>query len=363
MNAYRSLRHVTDARGPFASVYVDSSHDTEDAARAIELRWRATRQALQEQGADEPTITAVGEAIDDGVPTIGRGGRAIVATGGEVLIDQRLPDAPPVPVARVSELPYLMPVLAARRSGVPHVVATVDRIGVDLRAVDATGDLVASYAREGARHPVHKVGGGGRAHQPIQRRVEQTVDTNVADIAAEIDTAVRRVGADLLALVGEVRARSAVTHALSHRAAEVCVEVTAGARAAGANTHAVEQRVHQLIDARQDQHEDEVLQRFRAEQGRDQGLAVDGLAGTASALRDANVATLFVGDTALSDAMVWTNRDPFAVAAEAAALDGDAESVRADEALPYAALTTGATIVVTDGLDLRDGVGALLRHP
>jgi hypothetical protein len=47
-----TLREVTARDGPFASVYFDSSHDTEDAAAQLELRWRSIREQLADGGAD-----------------------------------------------------------------------------------------------------------------------------------------------------------------------------------------------------------------------------------------------------------------------------------------------------------------------
>src|SRR2546423_227141 len=40
------LRDLLDYGGPFASVYFDGSHDTEDAGKELELRWRAIRKQL-----------------------------------------------------------------------------------------------------------------------------------------------------------------------------------------------------------------------------------------------------------------------------------------------------------------------------
>ena len=45
------LRDVATAPGPFASVYLDASHDTEDAAKIAELRWRGLRDQLADPGA------------------------------------------------------------------------------------------------------------------------------------------------------------------------------------------------------------------------------------------------------------------------------------------------------------------------
>ena len=53
------FRKLLDAPGPFASVYFDDSHDTHDAEAQLELKWRAVRERLEEQGADESVTNAI----------------------------------------------------------------------------------------------------------------------------------------------------------------------------------------------------------------------------------------------------------------------------------------------------------------
>ncbi len=52
MHAER-FRQVVDAEGPFASVYSDDSHDTEDAAKQWELTRRSLRESLEGDGAPD----------------------------------------------------------------------------------------------------------------------------------------------------------------------------------------------------------------------------------------------------------------------------------------------------------------------
>ncbi|WP_018681180.1 hypothetical protein [Actinokineospora enzanensis] len=52
------LRDLVRHPGPFASVYLDFSHDTEDAEVQRRLRWRAARESLLDQGADPSTVVA-----------------------------------------------------------------------------------------------------------------------------------------------------------------------------------------------------------------------------------------------------------------------------------------------------------------
>jgi peptide subunit release factor 1 (eRF1) len=350
------------------SVYFDSSHDTEDAARQIDLRWRAIRDQLATDGAAEETLAALDTAVAEGPPSRGQAGRALVAAGDTVLIDEQLPDPPPVQVVRVSPLPYLLPLIEFGYRRVPHVVVVVDRTGADLRAVDEHGVDRAQHEVQGREHPVHKAGGGGWAHWSIQHRVEEVVQRNVDEVAREASRLVDAVRARVLVLAGEVQARSALRDAIPPRARTIAVEIEAGSRAEGGDPDAFDAQVHDVVEANAEDQRRAVLERFRAERNRAGGLVAQGLSETTSALRAGAVECLLVDDAALADRMIWVGREPTEVAAteqELRASGADpTDTQRADEALPVAALATGAQIESASGEEtLPDGIGALLRYP
>jgi len=85
------LRPLVDQRGPWASVYLDASRADENADHEIDLRWRALRAALAEQGADEETIDAAEAALRSHPYQPGRYGLAIFARSGEVAAVETLP--------------------------------------------------------------------------------------------------------------------------------------------------------------------------------------------------------------------------------------------------------------------------------
>jgi hypothetical protein len=120
------LRHVAPLTAPvgaFATVYLDVTHDTENAAQEGRLRWSEQRSALEEQGADAETLEALDEAISDARPAVGRAGRVLVARAGTLLLDRDLPEPPDPARATWSPLPDLLSLLldgsgpdAARRT-------------------------------------------------------------------------------------------------------------------------------------------------------------------------------------------------------------------------------------------------------
>ncbi|QFZ17502.1 Rv2629 family ribosome hibernation factor [Saccharothrix syringae] len=362
-----SLGELVRERGPFASVYLDASHDTEDAAKAMELRWRGVREELARQGADEETLAALeGPAL---APVVGKAGRALIAARGRVLLDRVLPRPPAADTARWSDLPHVLPLANSLGPTVPHVVVLADKVGADLHGyageAGGQGEVAAEEVR-GEEHPVHKVRGGGWSHLRMQHSVEENSKRNAALVAEAVDRLVNKLNARLVILGGELQARAAVRDELGQRCRDVLVEVEGASLADGSDDEAFDSAVQSLVAQYQYNQAHEVVERFSAEAGRDGGLAVQGLEPVVEALREANVAALLVADPALGDRTVWSGDHPAQVALRRSELSGlgieHVEEHRADEVLPNAAAATGAEVLIADGTDLFEGVGALLRH-
>ncbi|SFW80628.1 Vms1/Ankzf1 family peptidyl-tRNA hydrolase [Amycolatopsis australiensis] len=358
-----ALRGLTTADGPFASVHFDFSHDTEDAAKQLELRLKEIEAALSDQGADPATTEAVLRAVRGSEPPAGKAGRSIIAAHGKVLLDRRLDAPPPSQVVRFSPLPYLLP-LATHSEEIPrYVLVVVDRVGAEITEYGDGEPHTRTI--DGENHPVHKVRGGGTAHHNLQNAAEETARRNVVAVADHVAKAVQRCGARLVVLAGEKQARTALHESLPEPVRRIAHEVDAGSRAAGSSRDELDRRVHELLTGRHLAELDDVAERFRAESGRGAGLAVSGLEAVTNALAEANVETLLVGSP--GDTSVFGGPDPAQVAVGKAGLQAlgvtAPEPRRADEAIPFAAVATGAEVVVLDErVDLWEGFGALLRH-
>ena len=358
-----SIREVAQRPGPFASLYIDAEHDTEDAERQRALRWRALAERLAEEGASEQMIAVLSTAVTGDGPEPGRTGRVLIADAESVLLDRRLPVPPQPEIVRVSPLPYLLPLIEHGTAEVPHVVAVVDRVGSDMYGVDEHGEVV-DESIEGTGHPLHKVRhGGGWSHRSMQRRVEETIRRNADEVAEELTRVARRIHAEVVVLAGEVGTRSAVHRALGPTGARV-VEVEAGSRARGSDESELDSAVRELVAEEAERHREDVVARFDKAQGRDEGLAVTGLSATVSALLASNAETLLINSAALGERTVRLDpeplRDPAALGAPGTA---PATICRADEALPVAALVRGGTVTaVTEEAAPQEGVGALLRY-
>jgi len=354
------LRDLVSDPGPFATVYLDASHDTADAAHALELRWAGLRHELEGQGADEATLAALDAAITDDA-AVGRAGRTLVAAHGEVLLDRTLPVPPATPTAGWGPLPELLPMLLDQPEPVPTVVVRVDETGGEIFAAGPGTTL----------EPVEDVAGSGS--YPVHK-VEESWRRNVAELAERVDRHMSASGARLLVLAGDPRSRSRLLDALSARSAEVAVQVEQTGGASGGDlgdlAAAVDEATLDVVDA--DRHA--LLDRYAKAAGRPDGLAVDGLADVLAALRAEQVDTLLLDGATTRHETVWIGKAPSQVAIDAdelRALGGEPTAqVPVDAALLRAAAGTGAMFAPLGGgrtglvgHSVTDGVAALLRYP
>ncbi len=358
------LRELVRDSGPFVSVYVDASHDTEDAATQNELRWRALETDLWNRGADQATIEATRRAVLDR-PAVGSSGRAVIAAHGAALLTEDLPLPPATDLVRFSALPYLLPLLSSVEPPVPHVVVLADKIGAQLRALDVNGAEVAPENVRGSDHPVHHVAGGALAHGSMENRAEETVRRNAKDIAEHAVRLVEQVNADVLVLAGTVSARTAIHAELPAHVRRLAVELDIDAAHTDIDADEVTAAVARLLAQRQAERGESVLERFNV--GRAHGTACEGLTRVTEELRAGAVDTVLVTDPALEGRTVWLGgEDPSQIATRPSELREAGEEAlerRADEAIPAAALATSADVVVLTGAAaVPDGVAALLRY-
>ncbi|WP_024876547.1 Vms1/Ankzf1 family peptidyl-tRNA hydrolase [Saccharomonospora piscinae] len=371
------LRELVTGDGPFASVYFDDTHNTEDAAKQRELTWRDLRARLAEQDASEVTLDALEAAILGGEPPVGRSGRALVATADGEWLDRHLSEPPARSEARLSRLPYLAPLVEYGELPPPHVVAVADRIGADITAVDEHGTVVEALTVEGTDSHVHKVRRGGWGHRDLQQHTEELVKQNIERAAERVAASARSTGASLVVVAGESQARKALLDALPEPVRGHAVEVQPGGRKPGSGEDELDRSIDELLADAVRARRDDVVERFTAELGKPTGLAVQGLEAVTTALREHNVATLLLGglgsggngDTGGEVAEVLTGPEPALLALReneltAQGIDaGDTRRARADEALLVAAVAVGADVIsVGERVDLTDGFGALLRH-
>ncbi|MCB5909256.1 baeRF2 domain-containing protein [Streptomyces pinistramenti] len=366
------LRPVIDRPGPWISVYADASYRAEDAAGQQELSAKAVTDRLFELGADEATCGAVHEALV--TPARGESaanrGRALFAANGEVVLDQRLPGRPTGPFATWSHLPRLTPLLEAFGDDPVCLVVHVDRTGADFVVRDDHGNRDAGHAAGGDR-PVRRTSTADWSERRFRTKTENTWERNAGEIAAAAGAAFESCGAEIMLLTGDAGERRAVFGKLPEPLRAVTYETDHGGRGPGAESERVVRDIAQVRAAREQEHVEEVLGRFKAGAGPEGSAAPNVVAGVASlvdAAREHRIDTLLISpDGADVGREVWvgSRADQLAVHGSELRRLGEVHPApaRADDALVCSAVANGAeAVVVHDATQApAGGLGALLR--
>ena len=362
-----SLRPLFDRPGPWASVYMDTSHNTEDAARRHELRVRAAVAELAEQGAEKRTCEAVRRALAD-VPVSGEPpARALFACDGEVVLDQPLATAPVLPEATWAPLPRLGPLVALSDDGPSCLIAHIDRTGARLELDDGRRRIPQGEV-EGEQWPVHRTGRNEWSERHFQLKVENTWEQNAELIAGEIAKRCQATGARLVVLAGDPRERRLVLEHLPEQLRGLAVET---------GRDPSEEKIAQLRKERQEQRLAAVLDRFRAARGRpgehgagggQPGPAAEGVPAVVSAAQRRQVEALLVQPGSPDPARtVWIGPSPDQVAVDRKELESlgvsRPQAARADDALVRSAVAANAEVfaVPEDSREPAGGIGAVLR--
>ncbi len=359
--------------GPFATAFLDATRSTEAGADEVRLRWQAAHSELAEAGADEATLAAMDEVAGGHTDVPGPHGQLIVAAGGEVLLDTVAPRRPAQLVARWSALPHLMPYLAHRAPHVAHVIVVADRTGADIATVSASAAGAGGVSEwdtvQGGNYPVHRTSRNDWSERHFQNRVENSWADNARTVAAEVARHVASVGARLVVVLGDERARALllrdVPHALPQDVA--VVESAEGGRAAGSSPEALDEAVHDAVLRSVWRERRSVLERMQQAVGR-HDYAVLGVPAVVEALQKAQVDTLVLSDDPSSTLTAWVGPEPLQLALSREDMTGlgvaDPRQDRLDAALVRALAGSAASLLITpDAHDyLPDGVGALLRY-
>ncbi|XVQ09158.1 Vms1/Ankzf1 family peptidyl-tRNA hydrolase [Spirillospora sp. CA-255316] len=353
------LKPLYSRPGPYASVYADLTRNTEDAGKAVELRWRALHAELEAQGAPRPTLRAVERAVDEELGRRRSEGLIIFAAGDEVVFSERLGHAPRTSLARVSPLPHVMPYLADRGERFPHLVAHVDRRGGEIDCVDPDGRHRHIDVPGDEEYPIRKVKAGDWNQSRFQRSAENVWKSNAKKVAREIDKVARDSHAEAVVIAGDARTRTAVLEEISEGVLEHTVESDRG--------NGLDGELSRILDLKTTERILTVAERFERELANGE-RAVAGLPATVEAVRRGQVETLLIDDDPASPARLWTGPQPHEVATTPEGLRplgvDDPVEERADAALIRAVTATDGDLVVlpSDGPNAKLGVGAVLRY-
>ena len=368
------LQDAYEQEGPFATVYLDTSADAEDAGKAIALRWRSAREQLAGAGADEDTLRLIDDELETPQRRTGHRGEVVVANANGIVFSDELPERPGDLTdderTTYGPVPDLFPYLRMRGARIPHVVAVVDRQGADITAVHAT--LRAQDAAvEGEDTLLHKDGSGGGAgsEQRQQNAVEEHRKHNAGQVADEISKRAAAIGAEAIVLAGDPQQRELVRQDVRKGMQPLVVETEASHRDRNASGEGLQQAVSETVEATLTERVDAVVSEFERERG-EHARASEGWESTVAALQRGQVATLLraVPDSAEQPANLHIGPSAADIGTTRAALtDAGVQHVReapADSAVVRALAGTDAALVLVDPakVSLADGIGAVLRY-
>jgi hypothetical protein len=343
--------------GDYVSVYLDTLRVHDDADDEVGRRWRAARQRLTGAGAPARTLDAIEAVVTD--PARAAPGRALFARDGRVTFTAPLGAAPRREIARLGQLPHLMPLLVQRPPPEPHRRVAASRPGGDI-ALRGAGETVLDR-RSPRRWPGHKGAGRGWPQARRPRGAGEAREENAKALAAGLAESASSTRAERSVMTGEAKARSLpfdhLPIPLRSRATEVEREARADPAAGGAAGRSITARAARECRARFGE-----WQARRAHHG-----TVEGLAATLTALREGRVADLFIADRPASAATVWIGPDGADVAISQSELHEhgvpDPLPERADAAIVRALAATDAELhflpedlVVTGGRGAAGGI-------
>jgi peptide chain release factor subunit 1 len=346
------FRLLLDTPGPFASVYFADSED-DDVGAQVDLNWRTLRERLGQQGADESVTAEIEHAVMDLRPPIGGGGRVVVAGAAGVLLNEHLLRPAAEPVVRVSELPYIFPILEHGFDHSKYLLVVVDPAGGFITThsdITRRSEAIEAYGGPVREAPGAEVAGYG--------------DPQLCPVADRVSELVHDASLDAVFVVGDAGSRSNLLGALPLGVRERATSLPIGVRRGGYDFEEIQRAIHITLLRQRLSAIDSAAERFNAEVSRRSGLAAEGLGAVCSALREGSVATLILGE--IDDATVVADESVTTVAPTADVLSeqgtAPAKTLRADEALPLMAISVGASVVRTDErITPADGVAAVLR--
>lgn len=339
------LRPLYEHPGPWASVYFGTSQHTESTPHERSLTAQAASRQLADQGADEATCQAVRSALEELRHSTEPHGRALFATGGEVVLDPALAAPPPGGLSVTwSALPHTAPLLDLLGEDPVCVVAYVDRRGADFELRSALGSREAGSVT-GRQWPLHRTSTVDWSERHFQLRVENTWEHNAAEIADALAVCQEETRADLLILVGDDRERRAVRERLPQRLQDRTMEAPHGP-----GSRLLDEDVERIRAEHVRRRAAEDLERFMAARAPDADGnvgAVEGVPAVIEAAREHRIDELLIipeGPDTHREVWVGEAPDQLAVRRTDTKTLGEPRpwSARADDALLRSVIASGA---------------------
>jgi peptide subunit release factor 1 (eRF1) len=235
------------------------------------------------------------------------------------------------------------------------VVVVTDRTGADI--VQAVGaDEVGASAVDGESLHITRSAPGGWSQRRYQQRAENVWEDNARLVADAVTHAVDEIGARVVIVAGDVRARSFLLEHLPQRIVDLTVQADTSEPAGLAAETVRHTATVAAADTR------ECLEQLRT---RPADHVTQGAVATVAALRAAAVDLLLVHDDPVDERTAWISDDPAVIALDQNTLaePDNARQARLVDAAIRAALATGASVRIVPGHVVEDDLAARLRFP
>jgi len=352
-----TLTPVLTKPGPYATVLVDVSEDSETGRQQHLARVRAACDDLAAQGAPTDVIERVATVLDEQTSAPAPVARLIVSTPEEIVYDELAMLRQDSAITSWDPLPDLTAWAAHRDAQVRFVLAVVDHAGGDVALWDSDVPEPRQETTAGGEiQYIHQVPVGGWASIEVQRTSENVWRHNAEDVVAEVRRMAAEHTPDAVLLAGDPTSCGIARRELADLHIPVTSLPTGQRHSDGgdqARDQAIREALHQIVIARRMR----LVERTREAMGKGSGIAT-GVRDVADALVQGQVQTLLF-DPARAGELELDPRDHPGLTFGAASVDGP---VRADEALIAAAVLTEAEIVALPSAALGGApVAGLLR--
>jgi hypothetical protein len=352
----QSFSAIFEAPGPFATVLLDVSQDTESGRHEHDLRVRDACRGLTEQGAGEQVVKAVADRLGETVNRAAPVARLVVASDAGVLYDETAGTRVDQPVVAWGPLPDLTRWIAHQDAVQPFVLATVDHAGGQVAVFESdVPEPDEQTVVDGETEHVHKVPVGGWSALRYQHVADNVWAHNAEAVADEALSQVR-AGHHLVLLAGQPQSKPHVLERLQGTPATV-VELATGSRAEDGGEDALAQAVREALMDQVVERRVELSHQLKDRLGRDQAVAT-GVRDVAGAFVRGQVETLILDPAPAAELTLDLSEHP-GMSVGAGIPEGP---VRADQALVAAAVLTGADVAASPRATLGGApVAALLR--
>lgn len=343
--------------GPYATVLVDVSEDSETGHQQHHNRVRAACDELSAQGAPQEVVERIAAVLDEQTSEPAPVARLVVSTPEEIVYDERALLRQDRTVTSWDPLPDLTAWAAHRDAQVRFVLALLDHAGgaVSLWDSDVPEPRQETTAGGDVQY-IHQMPVGGWGSIEVQRSTENVWHRNAEDVVAEVRRLVATHRPEAVLLSGDPTSSGIARRELANLDVPVIMLPTGQRHSDGgdeAHHQAIREALHQIVVERRTA----LVHRTLEAMGRGSGIAT-GVRDVADALVQGQVETLLF-DPARAGELQLDPRDHPGLSFGAASVEGP---VRADEALIAAAVLTEAEIVALPSAALGGApVAALLR--